>query len=55
MLHCEECRCVSEDACDWIAHLVDDEEDPGAETYVVAYSPACAEREFHREPRSRYT
>jgi hypothetical protein len=52
---CEECGCVSEDARDWIAHLVEDEEEPDAEPYVVAYCPTCAERELGRQARSRYT
>jgi hypothetical protein len=55
VLHCEECQCVSEDARDWIAHLAEDEEEPEIEPYVVLYCPACAEREFQRQPRSRYT
>jgi hypothetical protein len=55
MLRCEECQGISEDAREWIAHLVDDEEEPGADTYIVAYCPTCAEREVHRQPRSRYT
>jgi hypothetical protein len=54
-MRCDECGCVSEDACDWIAHIVEEDEGPDAETYVVTYCPLCALLEFHRAPRSRYT
>jgi hypothetical protein len=46
---------VSEDARDWIAHIVEDDEQPDLGTYVVAYCPLCALLEFRRAPRSRYT
>jgi hypothetical protein len=48
-----ECRCISEDAGEWIAKLIDDDEE--SESSVVLYCPACAEWEFERQPRSRYT
>jgi hypothetical protein len=54
-MRCEECGCVSEDARDWIAHIVYEDDDPDAETYVVSYCPLCALLEFRRAPRSRYT
>jgi hypothetical protein len=54
-VRCEERRCISEDARDWIAKLIDDDEEPGYESFVVLYCPDCAEREFQRQPRSRYT
>jgi hypothetical protein len=54
-LRCEECGCLSEEARDSKAHLLEDDEEPDAETYVVAYCPLCALLEFHRAPRSRYT
>jgi hypothetical protein len=54
-VRCEERRCISEDARDWIAKLIDDDEEPDYESFVVLYCPACAEREFQRQPRSRYT
>jgi hypothetical protein len=28
LVHCEERRCISEDARDWIAKLIDDDEEP---------------------------
>jgi hypothetical protein len=54
-VRCEECRCISEDARDWIAKLIDDDEEPDYESFVVLYCPDCAEWEFERQPRSRYT
>ena len=54
-LRCEECGCLSEEARDWIAKIVEDDEDPDADTYVVTYCPLCALLEFRRAPRSRYT
>ena len=55
VVRCQECDCVSEDAREWIAKIVEDDEEPETEHYVVLYCPACAEREFYRRPRSRYT
>jgi hypothetical protein len=55
LVRCEECRCISEDARDWIAKLIDDEQEPGSESFVVLYCPDCAEWEFERQARSRYT
>lgn len=56
MLCCEECRCVSDDARDWIAKVVEgDDEEPIAAPYVITYCPTCAEREFGRTPRNEYT
>jgi hypothetical protein len=46
LVRCVECRCIGEDARDWIAKLIDDGEEPGYESFVVLYCPACAEREF---------
>jgi hypothetical protein len=54
-VRCEQCGCTSEDARDWIAKLIDDEDEPEYESFVVLYCPACAEREFERQPRSPYT
>lgn len=51
LVRCEECHCISEDARDWIAKLIDDDEE--AESSVVLYCPACEEWEFERQPRSR--
>jgi hypothetical protein len=48
-----ECRCISEDARDWIAKLIDDDEE--SEGSVALYCPDCAEWEFERQPRSLYT
>jgi hypothetical protein len=53
LVRCVECRCISEDARDWIAKLIDDDEEP--ESSVVLYCPDCAEWEFERQPRSKYT
>jgi hypothetical protein len=50
LLRCQECQCVTEDARDWIALLVDDEEE--SEASVVAYCPVCPARELFR-PRKR--
>jgi hypothetical protein len=50
-----ECRCISEDARDWIAKLIEDDEAPDSESSVVLYCPACAEWEFEWQPRSPYT
>jgi hypothetical protein len=47
-----ECCCISEDARDWIAKLIEDDEEQDAESSVVLYCPACAEWEFERQPRS---
>ena len=46
VLKCEECQCSSETGFGWIALIVDDEDDPEWEPYVVAYCPACAAREL---------
>jgi hypothetical protein len=53
LVRCVECRCISEDARDWIAKLIDDDEE--SESSVVLYCPDCAEWEFERQPRSPYT
>ena len=54
VLRCEECGCVTEDARGWIAQLImGDEEEPDLEPCVVAYCPACAEREFSFRTRRR--
>jgi hypothetical protein len=39
-LRCEECGCLSEEARDWIAHIVEDDEEPDADAYVVTYCPS---------------
>ena len=46
VLKCEECQRSSEAGLGWIALIVNDEQDPDWETYVVTYCPACAAREF---------
>jgi hypothetical protein len=46
VLRCEECEGVSEDALGWIALLINDEEEPDEDAYVVTYCPECAAREF---------
>ena len=51
-MRCVECCCISEDARDWIAKLIEDDEEQDAESSVVLYCPACAEWEFERQPRS---
>src|SRR5215203_2896752 len=51
VLRCEECECVSEDALGWIALVIDDEEEPDQDAYVVAYCPECTTREFPRISR----
>jgi MoxR-like ATPase len=38
-VRCEECRCISEDARDWIAKLIEDDEEPDSESFVVLYCP----------------
>jgi hypothetical protein len=50
---CVECRCISKDARDWIAKLIDDDET--SESSVVLYCPECAVWEFERQPRRPYT
>jgi hypothetical protein len=55
LVRCEECRCISEDARDWIPKVIDDDEEPDYESFVVLYCPDWAEREFQWQPRSRYT
>ena len=51
-LRCEECGCTTELARGWRAMIVDDEEDPEMDAYVVCYCPSCAQREFGRfKPR----
>jgi hypothetical protein len=45
-LQCEECWRLSEDAAGWIAKVVDPDDDPDVESYVVTYCPDCAEHEF---------
>jgi hypothetical protein len=51
LVRCQECHCLSETAVDWIARIVEDDEEPEMEHYVVLYCPRCAEREFDRRPR----
>jgi hypothetical protein len=46
MLRCEECDAVCDYGAGWIAHLIDDDEEPEQGTSVVDYCPACAAREF---------
>jgi Zn finger protein HypA/HybF involved in hydrogenase expression len=53
VLRCEECECVSEDALGWIALVVNDEEEPDQDAYVVAYCPKCTAREFPQISRLR--
>ena len=54
-LRCEECSRTTEFARGWRAKIVEDEEDPEMDAYVVCYCPACAQSEFgpstptHRE------
>jgi hypothetical protein len=51
-LRCEECCCTTEPARGWRAMIVDDEDDPEMDAYVVCYCPSCAQREFGRsKPR----
>jgi RNase P subunit RPR2 len=53
-LRCEECRCTTELARGWRAQIVDDEEDPEMDPYVVCYCPSCGQREFGQsQPRHR--
>jgi ribosomal protein L44E len=57
-LRCEECGCATELARGWRAQIVEDEDDPEMDAYVVCYCPSCAQREFgpseptHREQDS---
>jgi hypothetical protein len=54
VLRCEECGVVSEEARDWIALLVeDDEEEPDVPASVAMYCPVCADREFGKQRRFR--
>ena len=46
VVRCEECPSRSETAQGWIALIIDDEEEPDVDPYVVAYCPNCAQREF---------
>ena len=51
-LRCEECGGTTELAQGWRAKIVEDEEDPEMDAYVVCYCPSCAQREFgESEPR----
>jgi hypothetical protein len=40
-LRCEECRCTTELARGWRAQIVDEEDDPEMDAYVVCYCPSC--------------
>ena len=44
-LRCEECGCATELARGWRAQIVEDEDDPEMDPYVVCYCPSCAQRE----------
>jgi hypothetical protein len=46
VLRCEECDALCDYGEGWIAHLVDDEEEPEQDAYVVVFCPRCAAREF---------
>ena len=37
LVRCQECHCISEDARDRIAKLIDDDEEPDYESFVVLY------------------
>jgi ribosomal protein L44E len=50
-LRCEECGCFTELARGWRAKIVEDEEDPEMDPYVVCYCPTCAQREFGQSER----
>jgi hypothetical protein len=53
-LRCEECGGTTDLARGWRAQIVDDEEDPEMDAYVVCYCPSCAQREFGQsKPRHR--
>jgi hypothetical protein len=53
-MRCEECGCTTELARGWRAQIVDEEDDPEMDAYVVCYCPSCAQREFGQsEPRHR--
>ena len=53
-LRCEECGDTKELARGWRAMIVDDEEDPEMDAYVVYYCGSCAQREFGQsKPRHR--
>ena len=55
-LRCEECSRTTEFARGWRAKIVEDEEDPEMDAYVVCYCPACAQREFgESKPRAQGT
>ena len=40
-LRCEECGCATELARGWRAQIVEDEDDPEMDAYVVCYCPSC--------------
>ena len=44
-LRCEECSLTTELARGWRA-MIDDDEAPETDAYVVYYCPSCAQREF---------
>jgi hypothetical protein len=43
---CEECACITGRATGWLAHLIEDRDEPDQVPYVVFYCPVCAQREF---------
>jgi hypothetical protein len=53
-LRCEECGCVSENARDWIAHIVYEDDDQALRP-TSSPTALSALLEFHRALRSRYT
>lgn len=46
VLRCEECHVVCEYAKGWIAHLIQDDEEPDHDSYAVLYCSAWAARDF---------
>ena len=53
-LRCEQCGCTTKPARGWRAKIIDDEEDPEVDPYVVCFCPTCAQREFGQsKPRHR--
>lgn len=57
-LACEECHHVTDEACGWIAKVIEDDDEFEIDPFLVFYCPTCAEREFsfvfHRRPDDEF-
>ena len=53
LLRCEGCNAICEYTKGWVAHLIDDAEEPEQDACVVVHCPSCAAREFAWVPRKQ--